>query len=171
MAESGKLTPKQACFCEEYTRDYNATAAATRAGYSPNTANEQGARLLVNVSVKDKIQRLEQDRSNRLKLDIDIVVSNLASIAGANIRDYLEIEGEQVKLKNLLNLTPGQLVAIESIKQGRNGIELKLYNKLTASDMLMKHLGGYISASELIEKLPEERLNQLVEELLQKLKK
>lgn len=38
-----KLTPKQERFCEEYLIDLNATQAAIRAGYSANTAREQGA--------------------------------------------------------------------------------------------------------------------------------
>lgn len=41
-----KLTDKQKKFVEEYLIDLNATQSAIRAGYSPKTANEQGARLL-----------------------------------------------------------------------------------------------------------------------------
>lgn len=50
-----RLTPKQQRFCDEYLIDLNATQAAIRAGYSEKTANEQGARLLANVSIKAKI--------------------------------------------------------------------------------------------------------------------
>ena len=46
------LTEKQKRFVEEYLIDLNATQAAIRAGYSAKTANEQGARLLVNVSIQ-----------------------------------------------------------------------------------------------------------------------
>ncbi len=45
------MTPKQARFVAEYLIDLNATQAATRAGYSPRTANEQGSRLLADASV------------------------------------------------------------------------------------------------------------------------
>lgn len=38
------MTERQKKFCEEYLIDLNATQAAIRAGYSPKTANEQGAR-------------------------------------------------------------------------------------------------------------------------------
>ena len=50
-----KLTAKRDRFCQEYVIDCNATQAAIRAGYSEKTANEQGARLLANVSVKNRI--------------------------------------------------------------------------------------------------------------------
>ena len=50
-----KLTDKQKKFVEEYLIDLNATQSAIRAGYSPKTANEQGARLLANVSIQEAI--------------------------------------------------------------------------------------------------------------------
>ena len=45
------LTPKQTRFVDEYLVDLNATQAATRAGYSAKTANEQGSRLLAKVAI------------------------------------------------------------------------------------------------------------------------
>ena len=55
------LTNKQKAFCREYVIDHNGTQAAIRAGYSKKTANEQAARLLAKVSVKDYIARLERE--------------------------------------------------------------------------------------------------------------
>lgn len=52
-----KLTDKQKKFVEEYLIDLNATQSAIRAGYSPKTANEQGARLLANVSIQEAISK------------------------------------------------------------------------------------------------------------------
>ena len=45
---------------EEYLIDLNATQACIRAGYSVKTANEQGARLLVNVSIQEAISKLSK---------------------------------------------------------------------------------------------------------------
>lgn len=44
-----KLTPKQELFIIEYAKDFNATQAAIRAGYSPETARAQACRLLTKV--------------------------------------------------------------------------------------------------------------------------
>ena len=55
------LNPKQARFVDEYMIDLNATQAATRAGYSAKTANEQGARLLANVSVREEIAKRQSE--------------------------------------------------------------------------------------------------------------
>ncbi len=41
---------------EEYVLDLNATQAATRAGYSEKTANEQGSQLLAKLSVWNGVQ-------------------------------------------------------------------------------------------------------------------
>jgi phage terminase small subunit len=168
------MTPKQAAFVQHYLEHMNATQAYKQAGYSVTSdaiAGVEGFKLLKNPKITAAIQTAQQARAQRLELSVDAVVANLASIAGANILDYLDLQHGGLQLKDLTQLTPDKLAAIESIKQGRNGVELKLYNKLTASDMLLKHLGGYVTSSDLIDKLPPERLEQLVNELLAKLQK
>jgi len=55
-----KLTAKQKKFVAEYVKDLNATQAAIRAGYSEKTANEQAARLLVNVSIQNALQATQK---------------------------------------------------------------------------------------------------------------
>ena len=84
-----KLTPKQARFVEEYLIDLNATQAARRAGYSARTANEQGCRLLANVSVADAIAAAQNRRAQRTEVSADRVVAELAKIGFANMGDYL----------------------------------------------------------------------------------
>ncbi|KAF0844337.1 phage terminase small subunit [Methylovorus glucosotrophus] len=76
MAEK-KLTPKQAMFVQEYLIDLNATQAAIRAGYSEKTANEQGARLLANVSVRSKVDELMKDREKRTEITQDYVIKGI----------------------------------------------------------------------------------------------
>ena len=53
---------RQDLFVKEYLIDLNATQAAIRVGYSVKTANEQGARLLANVSVQSKIAKAMAER-------------------------------------------------------------------------------------------------------------
>ena len=74
------LTPKQKQFCIEYLIDLNATASARRAGYSPNTSMEQGYQLLQKTSVKAEIQRLIDERAERVEVDADYVVEKLRTI-------------------------------------------------------------------------------------------
>ncbi len=71
------LTAKQERFCQEYVIDLNATQAAVRAGYSAKTANEQGCRLLANVSVKARIAELQHAAAKRNEVTVDTVVGML----------------------------------------------------------------------------------------------
>ena len=77
---AGKLTPKQERFVEEYLVDLNATKAAARAGYSERTANEQGARLLVNVSVQKAIQEAKQSRATRIAVNAEDVLRGVIEV-------------------------------------------------------------------------------------------
>lgn len=75
-----QLTPKQERFCQEYLIDLNATQAATRAGYSAKTANEQGARLLANVSVQSQINELKKARSQSTGINAERVLTGIMGV-------------------------------------------------------------------------------------------
>jgi phage terminase small subunit len=78
------MTPRQERFIEEYLVDMNATRAASRAGYSARTANEQGARLLANGSVASAIQAAQQARGGRVQITHDDVLRGLQREATLN---------------------------------------------------------------------------------------
>lgn len=88
-----KITPKQQAFVDEYLKDLNATQAAIRAGYSQKTANEQGARLLANVSVRSAIEKGKSERSERTKIDADYVLNRLVEIDQMDVIDILADDG------------------------------------------------------------------------------
>jgi hypothetical protein len=62
-----ELTPKQRAFVLEYLKDRNATQAAIRAGYSPNTAAEQGYELLRKPQVAEFLAQQEQQMVTDLR--------------------------------------------------------------------------------------------------------
>lgn len=139
-----KYQEMQDRFCEEYIVDLNATQAAVRSGYSKRTANEQGCRLLAKVSIRNEIQRLKAERSNRVGIKADDVVLELAKVAFSNIADYANIEGTAVKFTEFKNIAPDKLAAVESIGTTKAGkLTLKLHSKLNALEQLGKHLGIY----------------------------
>lgn len=74
------MTPKQQTFVNEYLVDLNATKAAIRAGYSEKTANEQGARLLANVSVSTAIQQAQEERAEKLGRSAEDVLRDIQSL-------------------------------------------------------------------------------------------
>ncbi|QMU30138.1 terminase small subunit [Adhaeribacter radiodurans] len=79
--ENTTLTDKQERFCQEYLIDLNATQAAIRAGYSRETANEQGSQNLAKLSIHARIRELKSNRAEQLHLDAFWVLKRLIDIS------------------------------------------------------------------------------------------
>lgn len=77
---SGKLTPQQEMFCQEYIVDYNGTQAAIRAGYSEKTADVQAVRLLRNVKVLSRVRAIQKERLEKLAVTQESVILKLLEI-------------------------------------------------------------------------------------------
>lgn len=71
------LNKKQKIFTEEYLKDLNGAAAARRAGYSEKSARDKAHRLLTESKVREEIQKNMDDRSQRVKIDADYVLSTI----------------------------------------------------------------------------------------------
>lgn len=108
MITTQELTDRQARFCEEYLIDLNATQAAIRTGYSEKTANEQGARLLANVSVQEKIAELKAERAKRTEMTQDSVIQELAAVARAEVKGVRAVD--KLKALELLGKHLGMFV-------------------------------------------------------------
>ena len=142
-----KLTAKQKKFVEEYLIDLNATQAAIRAGYSPDTANEIGSQNLAKLSIKNEIDKAIAERSRRTGINQDRVLRELAKIAFVNPGDVINLNQATVKS----DAKEEDLAAIASVKikniPTEDGEiterEIKLCDKLKALDLLGKHLGIY----------------------------
>ena len=83
-----KITEQQKIFCAEYIIDLNATQAAIRADYSKKTARSKGCQLLTKVNIQNEIQKLKAERSERVQIEADSVVKELAKVAFSNIRAF-----------------------------------------------------------------------------------
>lgn len=189
----GKMTAKQKRFCDEYLIDLNATQAAIRAGYSEKTARSQGQRMLTNVDIQNEIEKRKSARVDRIEITQDRVIEELSYIAFAKASDYarviekdamvevdgnmvpvLDDEGKPVKYRTVEpiltdELTEEQKRAIAVIKKGRDGFEIKPYDKTRALELLGKHLGMFTEKVEVkgsvnnpFEGLTTEELKKLV---------
>ena len=74
------MTARQERFCQEFAKTGNATLSAICAGYSEKTANEQGSRLLTNVSVQERIRELQGEIKNQNIMDAREMQEMLTSI-------------------------------------------------------------------------------------------
>lgn len=142
-----KLTEKQKRFVEEYLIDLNATQAAIRAGYSPNTAKDIGCENLAKPNIRACIDKEIAERSKRTGINQDRVIRELARLAFVNANDVIDME--EAKLKD--GATEDDTAAIASVKVNTiptkegEGIEreIKLTDKLKALELLGKHLGMF----------------------------
>lgn len=143
------LTEKQKRFCENYVVDFNATQAAIRVGYSKKTANEQAARLLAKVSVKNYVSELKGQLSETVQVTKEQLVSELKKVAFFDIRNIYNIDGA---LKNVKDFGDDEAAAIagvdtyDTVEPGSGMIlgktqKVKLQNKIQAIERICKMLG------------------------------
>jgi len=154
------LNPKQQRFVDEYLIDLNASRAAAAAGYAKASSNVTGARLLASPNIKLAIKDANKLKAKQLTVSKEQVVAELAKLAFSDITDFIEVreidlietglDGEQttrkVKFVDVFT-TEGmpkiKTAAIQSIKQTKDGIEIKLHDKGKALEMLGRHLGVF----------------------------
>lgn len=165
-----KLTNQQERFCDEYLVDLNATQAAIRAGYSEKNADKIGSQLLGNPRVAEQITILKAKRQKRVEITQDMVLRELALIAFSNASDYARViekvamtengtpmhdaDGNPIVYRTVEPvlteaLTEDQTRALAVIKRGRDGFEVRPYDKTKALELLGKHLGMFTDKVEL----------------------
>lgn len=141
------MTDKQRRFVEEYLIDLNATQAAIRAGYSPDTAKEIGCENLTKPNISKAIAKAMAERSRRTGISQDRVIEELAKIAFMNAADVINTDDASI----LEDASREDLSCIQSVKvkqsDGEKGSlierEIKLADKLRALELLGKHLGMF----------------------------
>ena len=143
------LTPKQQRFVEEYLIDLNATQAAIRAGYSPRTANEQGAQNLAKLSISKAIAEAQAKREERTQITQDYVLTNIQKV----IERCMQVQ----QVDNCLTQTEdGELAQAFMFKE---------QGALKGLELLGKHLGMFKDKVEHSGKLEIESLSSLMDEL------
>lgn len=152
------LNPKQTRFVEEYLVDLNGTQAAIRAGYSMKTASEQAYQLLRTAKVAEAVDKALAEKPGITRTRI---VDELAMIAFANMRDYIEIQKDGTAYVDLSGLTRDQAAAIAelTVDQYTEGsgedakrvkrVKFKLSDKQAALEKLGRTLRMFTDRHEL----------------------
>jgi len=142
------ISDKQSVFIAEYLRDFNATRAAIRAGYSPKTARQQGARLLSNANISNEVKA----KIAELSMSADEVLLRLAQHARGDMGDFLDIGSmgfvidlDSAKKKGLthlikkVKLRTQTSTSKEGIETETHDMEIELYDAQAA----LVQLGRY----------------------------
>ena len=160
--QNDDLTPEQQMFCIYYSRTFNAAQSYQKAyGCKHETAMVNGCILLRNTKVRQEIERLKEIKRQQIIAGADDIVEIQMRIAFADIGNYLSFGREKVdvmsafgpvkdpdtgenlkKEVNSIKLNESCNVdtqIIQEVKQGKDGVSLKLADKQKAYDWLSKY--------------------------------
>lgn len=164
VLENTKLTDKQRLFCVYYIKCFNATKAYQKAYQcSYATANVEGFNNLVKPSVKAEIEKLKKNKLNRAMLSEDDIFQKYIDIAFADISDYLTFGQKELPARN--PITGEKIIdddgkevtytvnyvdfkesseidgtIISEVSKGKDGIKVKLQDKMRALQWLTEHM-------------------------------
>lgn len=93
------LTSRQRLFISHYMTLRNATQAAIKAGFSADTANRAGSRLLSNVVIKACIEEREKKVAEKLDLKQEDIIRTLMQIAFFDPMEVLEWDDDRLVFK------------------------------------------------------------------------
>ncbi|ODV55455.1 terminase small subunit [Lysinibacillus fusiformis] len=157
------LNDKQRLFIAYYVKCWNATKAYQKAyGCAYTTARTEGSRLLANPNIREEIIKVRDGLTEDALLDKRTLIQKWIDIAFADITDYLKF-GRQEEIIynddgqpeldmngnvktyafNYVHLNESAEIdgsLITEVKQGKDGITVKLADKMKALDFLSKHL-------------------------------
>ncbi len=154
------LTEKAQRFCENYVQGHNWKMALQKAGFSESTVQSGtlAYRLLRDENCVRYIMWLKARVMNAALINAVDLIDHWVRIAFSDMTDFVEIFPHSIRLKPAAQVD-GQL--IKSIKSGRDGVSIELYDKMKALDSLAKYCDGM--PKEWKQKL-EERRTELLEQ-------
>lgn len=137
-----KLTPKQLQFCREYLIDFNATQSAIRAGYSEKTAYSIGVENLKKPEIQQEIERLQNERNQRLDVDADYVLKRLVEVDKLDILDILDDTGNFKPFSEWTKEWRLNISSFEVVETATGGLvkKIKFPDKVKNLELLGKHI-------------------------------
>ena len=134
--------------------------ACIAAGYAPSVKAHE---IFKRPSVIKEIERRQHSMSTKAGVTAEWIIERLKLIAGADLADMLVIYEDGTGVPDLNKLTPGLRAALTGIKTDKFGdvikVEVKLSDKLRATEMLARHLGMFNDKLEIAGELSlEDRL-------------
>lgn len=141
------LNAKQQRFIDEYLLDCNATQAAIRAGYAERSAGQQGERLLKNDEIAAEIKKRRGILADMANVSAADVIRQVARIALFDVRRLFDDQGRPIGISQLDDDTAAAIQGVDVATVGNSDmglgeiLKLKMADKNSALEKLMKHLG------------------------------
>lgn len=138
VVDNTKLTDKQQLFCLYYVQCFNAVKAYKKAyGREANNNTFYVYDLLRKKEIKEQINKLKQNKFNRLLLSEDDIFQKYIDIAFSDMTEYVNFKGNKL---SLLDSTQVDGTLIDEISTGKMGTKVKLADRLKALEWLSKHM-------------------------------
>lgn len=137
------LTVEEQLFCRSYIIDRNPVAALNRLNYAGDNAKLKAIakKFLSRVEVAECVETLAKRMMEKLDVTAERVQRKIAAAAFFDLREVMQFDSRSVNVIDSKFWTEEQAAAIQSVKVGKEGIEIKLYDRLRAAEMLSKQLG------------------------------
>ena len=146
-----ELTDQQQLFCLYQSRMFNYTKAYMKAypGCTYASAAVLGSRLMKNPVIRKEIEQLKQNHMNREMLKQEDIFQKYMDIAFADMNDFMSFGQEEIetdygpRMVNSVRLKESDKVdgtLITEVKQGRDGVSVKLADRMKAIDWLADHM-------------------------------
>ncbi len=146
-----ELTDQQQLFCLYQSRMFNYTKAYMKAnpGCTYASAAVLGSRWMKNPAIQKEIEQLKQNRLNREMLKQEDIFQKYIDIAFADMNDFISFGQEEIetdygpRMVNSVRLKESDQVdgtLITEVKQGRDGVSVKLADRMKAIDWLADHM-------------------------------
>jgi phage terminase small subunit len=140
-----KLSVKQEKFCNYYIECGNASEAYRRAYSCSNMKDEsinvKAVELLNNGKITVRVKELQEELKRKSDITKEEVLNMLKSFMYADIRNFLTIKNGNVIFKDSEDWTDEMAMQVESVKQGKEGIEIKLNGRTWTIQRICKMLG------------------------------
>ena len=116
--------------------------------------------------LKENKERAQEKRQKRTEVTQDMVINELAAIAFSNATDFARVKDGFVRIDETDELDEKVKKAIVGIKEGKNGIEISMANKMQALELLGRHLGMFKDKLEISKSTGEiaEEIDEYVNE-------
>jgi phage terminase small subunit len=136
------LSDRQRRFADEFLEDFAASAAARRAGYAPRSAPFLATRLRRYPAIAARIAAGIAAKRLPIRAEADRVIVEYARIAFADIGRIAAWSDKRLRIKAQRRIAIADGAAIAALGPARGAtLQLRLYDKVYALDMLARHLG------------------------------
>jgi phage terminase small subunit len=118
-----------------YLHSYNIGYAARKAGYTTGANCSAGFKALQDPRVKKLMKQIKEIMYTDIYITGRDILNEYIKIAFADMTEFVEFDNRRVKLKNSQDVD-GRLIT--EVKQGKDGVTIKLADKMKAIERLEK---------------------------------